>query len=64
MTAFGMKRLAELSGVDLATVYRWKARIESGTGVSDPKKRALIKATAASEHAIVWADFYLAEAAA
>lgn len=57
MDAFGMKPLAEKVGRDLSIVYRWRQALKAGRGISDENKRALIKATAGTAHAIAWGDF-------
>lgn len=44
-------------GLALETVYRWLTALKAGKGISDARKTLLIKATSASDHAIVWADF-------
>lgn len=49
-------------GLALETVYRWRAAIAAGKGVSDNRKTLLIQATAGTDHPIVWADFAPAEA--
>jgi hypothetical protein len=41
----------------LETVYRWRAALRSGKGITDDKKRLLIQATAGTSEAITWADF-------
>lgn len=44
-------------GVALETVYRWRAALKSGRGVSDDVKRLLIEATRDTAHPIVFSDF-------
>jgi transposase-like protein len=58
MDAFGMKGLAEKVGRDLVTIYRWRRALGEGHGISDTNKRALIAATAGTEHAIEFLDFF------
>jgi hypothetical protein len=41
----------------LETVYRWRAALRSGKGITDDKKRLLIEATAGTAESILWADF-------
>ena len=64
MKAYGVEALAQRTGHHVSVLYRWIKAIESGDGIRDANKRKLIDATAASEHAIVWADFYHQPAAA
>ena len=64
MDAFGIKELATATGRNLVTIYRWRAAIASGEGVSDKNKRALIEATTAASAPITYADFLPREAAA
>lgn len=59
--AFGVKALAYVLGVDLATIWRWKKALASGKGISDANKRRLIAATAAATRPITWVDFLPAE---
>lgn len=58
MRAFGIERLSEKTGRDKSILYRWITALETGDGIKDRNKLQLIAATADSEHAIVWADFY------
>ena len=48
-------------GVDLVTVYRWRKALLDGRGISDANKRKLVEATAGTEHAIAYADFFESE---
>lgn len=62
MNALGLKTLhgrveALKRGTRLETVYRWRAKLSAGTGVTDDIKKALIAATADTDHAIHWSDF-------
>ena len=57
MRDYGLKALAADACVDLATAYRWVAKIESGRGVSDQVKRKVMTATAGSSHAVAFVDF-------
>lgn len=52
-----MKALEERTGRSLSILYRWVKAIESGQGIRDVNKSALISATADSDHAIRWSDF-------
>lgn len=63
MEALGMKALlalvqAERPSTALETLYRWRAAINDGRGISDRNKDVLIRATEVTEHAIEFADFY------
>lgn len=64
MKAFGVKALELETGRSLSILYRWMKAIESGRGISDRNKRAVIEATAGTPHAVEWADFEPAEMAA
>lgn len=44
-------------GLDLATVYRWRAALRTPRGVGDDVKRLLMAATEGSRYPIAWADF-------
>lgn len=62
MDELGLKRLhaaleALRPGLSLQTLYKWRGALSDGRGIRDENKRVLIEATAATEHAIVWADF-------
>jgi len=61
MKAFGLKALEDKTGRSLSILYRWIKAMEAGRGIRDDNKRALIEATAGSEHAIGWEDFQPAE---
>lgn len=50
-------------GLALETVYRWRAALREGRGVSDPVKQVLIKATQGTDQPITWADFARADGA-
>ncbi len=45
-------------GTALETIYRWRAALTSGRGISDAHKRLLIAATASTAMPITVADFW------
>lgn len=57
MRDFGFKRLQELLGCALPTIYKWAHALEEQRGIKDANKRRLMDVTARSPHAIAWADF-------
>lgn len=55
--AFGEEAIADAERCSVSIVYRWRKALERGEGIGREAMVKLIRATAGSEHAIVWGDF-------
>lgn len=52
----GVKTVADLTGRDVAVVYRWLKRLDVGETISARAMRELTERTAATAFPILWAD--------